>query len=653
MKSSIFLALFFVFLLFFPILSRPQILLARGNDLENFFWPILYFTKERLLIDKELPLWNTLWFSGTPLLPDPQSLIFYLPNAIFLLFPIDAGIIISAFIHSFMGGFGAYLVAKRGLGFSKFSSLFVAAIYIHAPRFSGYLEAGHLGLINSAAWFPFVILSVINLLKNPSLKWSMFLAGSLAAIFYNHILTFLITLFVLVIFWSTLGLIKQRKNISRSFFSIVIAGILTFGIIAIQLLPQLMWKDETTRFLLLNEQDVYPKWSSLREFLNTTFLPWSLGKDGVWNTDPEKWTPFGVFVLFFASFGFLKLERPFKIVFSISMLILVLIALNNVSPIYSLLLSQEWYVLLRVSTRVWFILVILITFLAGYGLDSLYKERERRTRIKFIASLAIVELVALSWIRISTPIAERQAVTSDVYSLLKNDDSIFRVFCVTRCIPQKEAAKYNLQLVEGYGTLQQKNYYNQFIQLSQVFWDKYTLALPPFEIYKFREIQTYTPDLSNFNTKYVISPYKQKDPRLIKIKESENYFVYLNTIVKPRAYFLVDGGKADVEAKILKYTPNHIQIDTSQNQSKQIVLAEVYSPGWKAFLDGKKEIEIKQTRDALRLVDIDSNTKFIDFKYQPLNFETGKSITISTIFLLLFVGLFNLKNELEKVYRKN
>ena len=86
------------------------------------------------------------------------------------------------------------------------------------------------------------------------------------------------------------------------------------------------------------------------------------------------------------------------------------------------------------------------------------------------------------------------------------------------------------------------------------------------------------------------------------------------------------------------YTPNHIRVDTSSNRTSRLVLAEVYSPGWRAYLDGKEEVSVQEKPDTLRLVDIAAGTKFVDFKYEPESYQRGRLITLATIIIL--AGLF-------------
>src|SRR3989344_5352069 len=259
--TTLILACLFLYL---PIFINPSIFLNRGNDLEEFFWPIFYFTKSNILLSGQIPLWNNLFFSGTPLITDPQSGLFYLPNVLFLLFSIDSAFIISIFLHSLLGGIGMYLLSKRGFNFTNLAALFTGISYIFWPKIIGFIEAGHFGLIVSSAWIPFSILSAMKLGQSPSLKWSTLFAVSLAFIFFNHLIIFAFTLF-----------------------------------------PQLTWIPTTTRSLLLQHPDVYPKWNSFFDFFLNLIFPW---QQQINQINSEKWIFTGSLIMFLAIIGFLYID---------------------------------------------------------------------------------------------------------------------------------------------------------------------------------------------------------------------------------------------------------------------------------------------------------------------------------------------------------
>lgn len=635
------IAIFLASIIFYlPIIANPSLLLNRGNDLQEFFWPIYYFAKNQIITNHTLPLWNPMVFSGTPLAADPQSPLFYLPNLVFLVMPIDIAFLVSFFGHSIFGGIGMFLLARKGISITKTAALFSAVLYTTSPKLAGYLEAGHFGLATSLAWIPFLVLSIIKLNKEKSFFWVSLFSISLYGIFASHTITFIISSFAaIIIFLLAPTSINSKK---RNIIFLTIGAVFTFGFTAISLLPQLDWMPETTRFLLLKDRDVYPKWDSHKEFISA-ILPPPASQTFLSNLDSEKWIPMGIFTTIFAIIGFSTLNRFYKKTVTVFLAAIILISLNNLSPIYSFLLSWDWYLLMRVSTRVWIVTTFIIIVLAGLGFQQLQKKWNAKSfLLPSLAVLAILETLLLSWTRFAKPIPEKfNRAPVGVYEFLKKDPGLFRVFCTNRCLSQQMVSSYNLQTIEGYGTLQQKNYYNQFIQLSQVFWGRYTLALPPFEIYNFRQIQPYAPELADYNVKYVISPHSLTDKRLVQVAEFDGYKIFENRINKSRAYF--SDGK---EAPILYYSPNSIKVGTSQATSTELTLAEVWSSGWKAYLNGKEVIPITEFKNALRGIKIKEDTEFVEFKYEPVNFKVGAYITLTTIIMSVIYILVRWKKLL-------
>ncbi len=579
---NITLILFLATLLFyFPILINPSLILERGNDLQEQFWPVFYFIREQFWQTHTLPLWNNLIFSGTPLLPDPQFSLSYPPNWLFIILPTDIAFIVWLILHTFLSGVFFWLLSRHVFRFSFLTSFILAFLYLTSPKLGGYLESGHYGLVGTLTWLPLVVLSCFKLVTAKRLEWSALLGISYASIFYLHTVTLFLVVIASVLLILTLAILAKASFV-KTFLGLTLSVVISVGLTAITLLPQLEWLPQTTRFLLLQDRDVYPKWTSVREFVSSSMSPFlSINPSSL---DTEKWLFLGIVPVILALVGFLKLNSKYKILIAISLLVVALIASNNASPIYNLLLTQDWFVLQRVATRIWFVTMIMVLILAGCALEKLYK---RKLLFFLLVVLACLESVYISWLAINKPVDmnEDRFVSREVYEFLASDKEYeifknkFRVFCTTRCLSQKEAAIYNLELIEGYNTLQQKNYYDQFIQLSQVFWDRYTLALPPLEIYNFREIQPYSPDIAGYNVKYVIAPYSLKDKNLVLKKEIGKYLIYENTIVKSRAYF----GNGH-QAPIMEYSPNYIKVNTSAHETNQLIVAEVFNTGWTAKL---------------------------------------------------------------------
>ncbi len=622
-----------------PIILNPSLFVSRENDLQEFFWPLIYFIKKNILAGYGIPLWNNLFLAGTPLLPDPQNPSFYLPNLVFLILPIDTGLVVSLFFHILLAATGTHLVSKYIFKFSERTSLLVATLYIASPKLSGYIEAGHLGLIQSWAWFPFVLIAGVKLAKKPNIFWSIILAISLAAIFYTHLLTFAISFISLNTLFLGVAYTQKNNKILRIFPMFFLTLIILMGLMSVSFLPQLEWKNLTTRSILISSPDVYPKWSSLKEFIKAIFIPWMGGIKNIWLYDSEKWITLGICTNVLAFIGFLKLNLKLKTIIFIFSLSILLIAANNISPLYHLLLSTNWYDTLRVSTRIWFLLIIIVTYLAGYGYEHLHNKKPLLANILIV--IAISELVFNSWIYLNKQVSKEpnRFAPRELYEYLKNDPDRFRVFCTNRCLSQKEAAIYGLELIEGYSTLQQMNYYQEAWQLTGTYWNYYTLSIPPTGSYKFGEVKPDASSLGFFNTKYIISSKPLKDSNLMEEIKFEDYTVYRNKLFKPRAYFWKDDQTIGDEAPIISYTPNNIKVDTPINQTGHLVLSEVYSPGWKAFINGKEKVEVQEKPDTLRLVNLPPNTKFVEFKYRPRGFVLGIGLSLTTWTFILYQTL--------------
>ena len=517
-------------------------------------------------------------------------------------------------LHSFIAGLAMYLCAKCGFKFSSKTSIFLALLYLVTPKLAGYMQAGHVGLVNSLAWIPLAIYAALKLRQTPKIKYSILLAVSLALVYFSHLPTFLIVSL-------GVGLLSITK---RSVFHLTLAVILVFGLTSVSLLPQMEWQKVSTRYLLLQDKDVYPKWKSITEPLMMMFVPWANGVDNLQKIDSEKWIALGILPTLLAAIGFSKLKRKFKLLTLLTAGVIFLIILNNASPIYSILLNQNWYLLLRVSTRFWILIIPIVLYLIGLVL-----EKNKSKLIFLVAFLAIVESILLGWIYLQKPtFQDDNLAPKEVYEYLAKDKSLFKVFCLTRCLSQKEAAIYNLRLLDGYSTVQQKNFNQEAWQLTGAYWNYYTLSIPPLGTFS-EKIKPDPKSLGEYNVKYIISPYKLVNLNFLFKTTIGKFYIYENKLYHQRT-----------DAPITIYTPNLIRVDTVNFKGNQIILSEVYSPGWKAFLNGEEEVAVQETPNALMAVDIKTTINFIEFRYHPLSFDIGKYLTLATILFIIGYAIY-------------
>ncbi len=615
--KEVFILIIITIFALFPILVSPNLVLHRSNDLQEQFWPVFYFIRENFFKHGQLALWSNLFFSGLPILPDPQFSLFYPPNILFIVLPTDTTFISHIFVHTFLAALGMYLLCKKSFNLPTKISLFASCLYILNPKFISYLEAGHYTLIASYSWLPFLFWSVLNLTKKPNFRWLVLFSLSLAGLFYTHTLIFTGALILTtVIVPILLTHFKSWGLTTILFFS---TGIfLLFGLIAISLLPQIEWLPVTTRHLLLQSPDTYPKWTSKVELIKSVFIS---------SSETEKILTLGLLSSFLIFFGFLKIRNNYKLIIGFISLITLLIFLNNASPIYQFLIKQNWFLLSRVSTRTWPLFLVGLIPLAGIGLDKLLKTNKHFFTL--FAFLTLAELLFWEFTIFNKPINTQVFAPQEVYAFLASDKDRFRVYCVTRCLSQHQAALYHLELIEGYNTLQQENYYKESWQMMGGYWNYYTLALPPFGSYLYDKIQPDAKSLGEYNAKYILSSYQLTDKNFEFIKTLDNLYIYTNKLYLPRA-----------TVPITTFTPNLIRLDTQNTNADSVILREVYSPGWHAFLNGKEEVAVQQTPIGERLVKIKPDTQFVDFVYAPQTFKIGALVTLATLVFILITYSF-------------
>lgn len=166
------------------------------------------------------------------------------------------------------------------------------------------------------------------------------------------------------------------------------------------------------------------------------------------------------------------------------------------------------------------------------------------------------------------------------------------------------------------------------------YWNYYTLAIPPIGFTFFDQLKPDLKTLGQFNDKYILSPYLITDPNLEFIQKFNNYFLYLNKLFLERVY-LTDENSEVEKVKIISYNPNQILVDVSERSKNILVLSQVYSPGWFAYLDDSIKIPLSEKTNALMSVKLLPKTKTVTLKYEPPGLKAGLTISLITIITIL------------------
>ncbi len=138
-------------------LTFPGVVLGINSfffrDYGTLGYPFIHYARESFWRG-ELPLWNPLSNCGTPFLAQWNTLVFYPPSLIYLLFPLPWSLNYFCLAHLFLAGWGMYLLARRWVG-----NEFAAALAGMAWVFNGVTLSSHIypNYLVTLGWMPWVV----------------------------------------------------------------------------------------------------------------------------------------------------------------------------------------------------------------------------------------------------------------------------------------------------------------------------------------------------------------------------------------------------------------------------------------------------------------------------------------------------------------
>jgi len=117
-----------------------------------------------------------------------------------------------------------------------------------------------------------------------------------------------------------------------------------------------------------------------------------------------------------------------------------------------------------------------------------------------------------------------------------------------------------------------------------------------------------------------------KPTKIVLLQESDKNYILTGSISK--------GSPEQDKVSITLYSPNKIEFRSDSPSTTILLISELYYPGWKAFVDGKK-VPILRADYLLRAVKLDAGQHSIRIVYQPMSFIIGAAITALTLLLLI------------------
>ncbi|HVZ67433.1 MAG TPA: YfhO family protein [Patescibacteria group bacterium] len=385
--------------LYYPFRDNYAKTNPRGVPFKNFLitdpvrqtypWKNLSIEIEKKI---QLPLWNPYNFSGTPLLANFQSGVFYPLNILYFILPFEFGWSIMIILSPILAGVFMYLFL-RNLDIRKEASLLGAIALSFSGFFIAWMEWGN--IIHTALWLPLILLSIDKIYTEKEQKgWGLLLLFSLIASFFaGHLQTFFYIL-VLAFLYSVFRWFSYGRKLLVPIRLILIFIIFTV-LAAIQWVP-------TLQFILLSARNAdliginNPGWfvplQNIVQFLVPDFFgnPTTLNYWGIWNY-AEFVGYIGVIPLMMAFIAILFRRDKNTIFFSLVLLFSLILAFATPFAKLPFILHIP-FVNTSQPTRLLFIVCFSLSVLCGLGADYFMKEKKKNILVIAIFAVFFVSI---------------------------------------------------------------------------------------------------------------------------------------------------------------------------------------------------------------------------------------------------------------------
>lgn len=167
--------------------------------------------------------------------------------------------------------------------------------------------------------------------------------------------------------------------------------------------------------------------------------------------------------------------------------------------------------------------------------------------------------------------------------------------------------------------------------------------------------QDVTPLISIASVKNVVSLAPINNPDLkLKYQGKGNVYIYENAKALPRAYFAgrTRAPAADNKIAFVKDGTQDIELTLELKDNGNVILNDIYYPGWKSYLDGQEK-PIQKINHAMRAVACQPGSHKLVFRYEPGSFKLGAMLfalaSLATLALAVAVNLQKRKRNQIKI----
>lgn len=355
----------------------------------------------KLAIDElkngNLPIWNPYNFSGTPLLANFQSAVFYPLNILFFIFSFDLAWGLLVFLQPVLAGFFLYLYL-RFLKVSKIGSLLGSLCFSFGSYSIVWLEWNT--IIHTILWLPLILLSIEKIFLG-SKNWLLILLLALISSFFAGHMQVFFYIFLITIIYTLIKIIRLKQNRKNTILLFIICLLLFAAVTSVQWLPTLKFISLSNRAYDLGDftkPGWFIPWQNLIQFLAPDFFgnPATANYWGVWNYG-EFIGYLGIIPLIFALSAVIFRRDKKTLFFSLLALFALVFALPTPLAKLPYILKLP-FLSTSQPTRLMSIIDFSLSILAAFGFDWFIRNKNDKKIVSVI--LPLVLLMGFCWLAV-------------------------------------------------------------------------------------------------------------------------------------------------------------------------------------------------------------------------------------------------------------
>ncbi len=641
-----------------PFASDQLFAVSRSSDLLASHWPTALLIQRTFAQNSQLPLWNPYFGGGLPLAANPLAALFYPPTHLVHFLSLRNYYLVLIMGHLLFAGLGLLLLASRAFGLPRLPALVAAISYMATPKLLAHLGAGHITMVQTVAWYPWLALACWATVRDPR-RWGVFLAifvgltllaGHPQMAYYGFLMIAGLAIWLLVRRWRQDGWRAQRAPVA----GLVVAVVIGLLLAAVYLSPLLELIALSSRQASIDVKDSMPL---------STFLHLVIGQPRPGSAWESMVAP-GRIVLVLALLAIVTCWRKvWPLVLGI--VLVAGLTLGYISPLYrtaALILPE--FNNFRDPVRIWFIALVPISLLAGLGAHmvlrgvqralDLLSQRVRRITpsLMAVAGVLIVICVACSLVALDVGYTQVNNVSmattpSNLARAAAQLAGSGRVYAEQENILQASAVELSLPLADGQDPLLIQSYISYMQHAGGYYVSGYNLRIP----YDSSKVQPNARLLGLVNVSIVVSKRPLTDPRLVLIETVDDTLIYRNTADAGPAYFvgadahgnpplLAQVQRLNVGVRTITQTDEQSTFTFSTGTAGYIMIAQTAFPGWSAALDGHS-VPIQLVAGLLPAIKVGPGTHTLTYTYNPSSVRNGS--LFSVIGLLAVLAWFILR----------